>query len=144
MASGEILNADSYVFACGPWLGRVFSLLATIVVPTRQEVYFFGPPAGDLRFTEAKLPVLIDNGEHLYGIPGNHWRGFKIADDMRGAVIDPSTMERQISEEKLALARSYLRKRFPAMADAPLLESRVCQYQNSTDQKFTGSPSRSG
>ena len=69
-------------------------------------------------------------------MPGNHWRGFKIADDTRGPVIDPTTMEREISEQKLSAAREYLRMRFPAMADAPLLESRVCQYENSTDHNF--------
>jgi glycine/D-amino acid oxidase-like deaminating enzyme len=45
-------------------------------------------------------------------------------------------MERQISQEKLVAARSYLSMRFPAMAGSPLLESRVCQYENSTDHNF--------
>ena len=45
-------------------------------------------------------------------------------------------MERQISQEKLDTARAYLRMRFPALADAPLVESRVCQYENSTDHNF--------
>jgi glycine/D-amino acid oxidase-like deaminating enzyme len=140
---GEILNADHYVFACGPWLGKVFPFLAPIITPTRQEVFFFGTAAGDLRFTDAQLPVWIDGGRHplgtehlYYGIPGNHWRGFKIADDARGPVIDPTTMERKLSDEGLAAARAYLRLRFPAMAGAPLVESRVCQYENSTDHNF--------
>jgi len=143
MSSGEILNADQYVFACGPWLGKVFPFLAPVITPTRQEVFFFGTAAGDLRFTDTQLPVWIDGSgqpagsDHLfYGIPGNHWRGFKIADDARGPVIDPTTMERKISDEGLAAARAYLRLRFPAMADAPLVESRVCQYENSTDHDF--------
>jgi sarcosine oxidase len=72
----------------------------------------------------------------LFGMPGNHWRGFKIADDSRGPVIDPSTMEREISEQKLSAAREYLRLRFPPMAGTPLLENRVCQYENSTDHNF--------
>jgi glycine/D-amino acid oxidase-like deaminating enzyme len=72
----------------------------------------------------------------FYGIPGNHWRGFKIADDTCGRIVDPTTMEREISEESLAAARAYLRFRFPALADAPLLESRVCQYENSRDRNF--------
>ena len=115
----------------------MFSFLAPIITPTRQEVFFFGTAAGDLRFTEAQLPVWIDNGKHVfYGIPGNHWRGFKIADDTRGPVIDPTSMERQISPEGLAAARMYLRLRFPALVGAPLVESRVCQYENSTDQHF--------
>ena len=146
LGSGEVLHADSYVFACGPWLGKVFPFLAPSITPTRQEVFFFGSSAGDLRFTDAQLPVWSDDASHqlegfpgrhtFYGIPGNHWRGFKIADDMRGPVIDPTTMERQISAEGLAAARAYLRLRFPALVDAPLLESRVCQYENSTDQNF--------
>jgi sarcosine oxidase len=50
---------------------------------------------------------------------------------------EPATgSEGEISQEKLAAAREYLRLRFPAMADAPLLESRVCQYENSTDHNF--------
>ena len=137
VSSGEVMNADYHVFAPGPWLGKVFPFLASSIVPTRQEVFFFGTPAGDLRFAEARLPTWIDGGRSPYfGVPGNHWRGFKIADDTRGPVIDPSTMERQISQEKLAAARAYLRLRFPALADAPLLESRVCQYENSTDHNF--------
>ena len=134
---GEVLKADSYVFAPGPWLGKVFPFLAASITPTRQEVFFFGTPAGDSSFREDHLPTWIDGGKHpFFGVPGNHWRGFKIADDTRGPIIDPSTMERQVSEEKLAAARAYLRMRFPALAGAPLLESRVCQYENSTDHNF--------
>jgi glycine/D-amino acid oxidase-like deaminating enzyme len=146
LKSGETLSADAYVFACGPWLGKVFSFLAPMITPTRQEVFFFGTAAGDLRFTDAELPIWGDDskrelngfpGKHwFYGIPGNQWRGFKIADDTRGAVIDPTTMEREASAEGLAEARAYIRLRFPALADAPLLESRVCQYENSRDNNF--------
>jgi glycine/D-amino acid oxidase-like deaminating enzyme len=137
ISHGETLDADNLVFALGPWLGKVFPFLASTITPTRQEVFFFGTPAGDLRFTEEQLPTWIDGGKNpFFGVPGNHWRGFKIADDTRGPVIDPSTMERQISEEKLTAARAYLRMRFPAMAGSPLLESRVCQYENSTDHNF--------
>jgi glycine/D-amino acid oxidase-like deaminating enzyme len=146
LGSGDVLNADAYVFACGPWLGNIFPCLAPMITPTRQEVFFFGTSAGDLQFTDERLPVWADDskreldgfpGKHwFYGIPGNHWRGFKIADDLRGPAIDPTTLEREPTAEALAAARAYIRLRFPALADAPLLESRVCQYENSTDQNF--------
>jgi sarcosine oxidase len=137
LAGSEVLKADTYIFALGPWLGRTFPFLASSITPTRQEVFFFGTPAGDVRFTEEHLPTWIDGGKRpFFGVPGNHWRGFKIADDTRGPVIDPSTMEREISQEKLSAAREYLRFRFPSMVDAPLLETRVCQYENSKDHNF--------
>jgi sarcosine oxidase len=133
----DTIKADVYVFAPGPWVGQIFPFLASSITPTRQEVFFFGTPAGDVRFSEEHLPAWIDGGKRpFFGVPGNHWRGFKIADDTRGPVIDPSTMERKVSEEKLSAARAYLRLRFPEIADAPLLESRVCQYENSTDHNF--------
>ncbi len=125
------------VFAPGPWLGSVFPFLRLGITPTRQEVFFFGTPAGETRYSEEQLPTWIDGGKHpFFGVPGNDWRGFKIADDTRVPVIDPSTMEREISQEKLSAARAYMRLRFPALSDAPLLESRVCQYENSTDHNF--------
>jgi glycine/D-amino acid oxidase-like deaminating enzyme len=146
LGSGDVLTADAYVFACGPWLGKVFSFLSPVITPTRQEIFFFGTAAGDLRFNDAQLPIWSDDskrqiegfpGKHwFYGIPGNQWRGFKIADDTRGATVDPTTLERQISAEGLAAARAYIKIRFPALADAPLVESRVCQYENSIDQNF--------
>jgi glycine/D-amino acid oxidase-like deaminating enzyme len=137
MVDSNLLKADRYVFALGPWLGKTFPFLAEAITPTRQEVFFFGTPAGDVRFNEEHLPTWIDGGETpFFGVPGNHWRGFKIADDTRGPVIDPTSMDRQTSQEKLASARAYLRMRFPAMSDAPLLESRVCQYENSADHNF--------
>src|SRR6266700_2304360 len=135
--TGEFLKADFYVFAPGPWLGSVFPFLRLSITPSRQEVFFFGTPAGDTRYSEEQLPKWIDGGKYpFFGVPGNHWRGFKIADDTRGPVIDPSTMEREISQDKLSAARAYLRMRFPEMAGSPLLETRVCQYENSTDHNF--------
>jgi monomeric sarcosine oxidase len=136
LSSGDTVTADAYVFACGPWLGKVFPFLEKSIAPTRQEVFFFGTAEGDARFTDAELPVWIDIGKRFYGIPGNEWRGFKVADDTRGATVDPTTLEREISAPALASARAFVRLRFPDMAKAPLVESRVCQYENSTDQNF--------
>ncbi len=109
--------------------------MGNLIRPTRQEVFFFGTPEGDRRFSEDVFPVWIDRGEQIfYGVPGNQWRGFKLADDTRGAPFDPTTGERVASAEGLRAARDYLGFRFPALKGSPLLESRVCQYENSPDQ----------
>jgi glycine/D-amino acid oxidase-like deaminating enzyme len=135
LADGSSLEADAYVFACGPWLGTLFpEVIGDAVLPTRQEVFFFGTPAGDPRFQEGVLPVWLEFGERtFYGIPGNDHRGFKLADDTRGEPIDPTAGDRSVTPELVDRARQYLALRFPALAGAPLVETRVCQYENSPD-----------
>ena len=130
--------ADRYVFACGPWLGKLFpKAIGDLIRPTKQDVFFFGTPAGDDRFSERNLPVWGDHRDRfIYGIPGNEGRGFKIADDTRGVDFDPTTGERVVDAEGLKAIREYLGFRFPALKNAPLLESRVCQYENTPDDHF--------
>ena len=137
-SDGSQLQADSYVFACGPWLGKLFpETLGPIIRPTKQDIFFFGPPAGDSRFTEAQLPVWGDHGARFfYGIPGSGRRGFKVADDTRGSAFDPTCGERVVSPATLKRVREYISFRFPAMKHAPLLETRVCQYEQTPDSDF--------
>ena len=137
LSDGTKLTADAYVFACGPWLPKLFpDLLGGRIQPTRQEVFYFGTPAGDPRFSDRQMPVWVETPRFFYGIPGNERRGFKIADDARGAPFDPTSGDRTPSADGLKSAREYIARRFPALADAPLLESRVCQYENSPDHHF--------
>jgi len=131
-------KADIYIFACGPWLSKLFpKTIGDLIRPTKQDVFFFGTPAGDARFTDAHLPVWADHRDRfLYGIPGKDHRGFKVADDTRGPAFDPTSGERIISEDALRTAREYIAFRFPALKNAPLIESRVCQYEQTPDGNF--------
>jgi len=134
---GSRISANVFIFACGPWLPKLFpALLRDRIHPTRQEVYFFGVPEGDARFAPPQMPTWIDFGAEIYGLPDLENRGFKLALDRHGAAIDPDTAERSVTEELLLEARAFLAGRFPAMADAPLLESRVCQYENTSNGDF--------
>jgi glycine/D-amino acid oxidase-like deaminating enzyme len=137
-ADGTRISADHFVFACGPWMGTVFpDVVGRRVVATRQEVFFFGTPAGDTRYDPGVTPVWMHIGQRLvYGVPNHERRGLKVADDTAGAEVDPSRLERVPSAEGLARAREILGARFPALKDAPLLESRVCQYEASTDGDY--------
>jgi sarcosine oxidase len=138
LSDKSTIAADRYIFACGPWLGKLFpSAIGPHFVSTRQEIFFFGTPAGNPRYNEGNLPVWGDHSEHfIYGIPGNQGRGFKMADDTRGPEFDPTSGERLVSQKGVVAARRYLAYRFPGMNDAPLLESRVCQYENASDNNF--------
>ncbi len=135
-ADGRRLEADRFVFAAGPWLPKLFpGLLGTRIFPTRQEVYYFATPAGDDRFGHRRLPGWADfnGGNIFYGFPDLEARGFKIAHDQHGPRVDPDTLERTPSPEKLAEVRAFMARRFPDLARAPLNEARVCQYENSSN-----------
>lgn len=134
---GARLSAGQFVFACGPWLPKLFpELLANRIYPTRQEVFYFGTPAGDTRYAAPQMPAWIDYGSEFYGLPELQHRGFKVALDRHGAAFDPDHDERQVSNTMLREVRALLVQRFPALADAPLVESRVCQYENTCQGDF--------
>jgi glycine/D-amino acid oxidase-like deaminating enzyme len=138
LVGGGTLDADAFVFACGPWLGDIFpSLLGTRLSVTRQEVYYFGTPAGDARFLEPAMPVWIDYGDRvMYGSPGNAHRGFKVADDTSGPPMDPTAGSRDVTAAGVATARAFMEQRFPALGGAPLVGSEVCQYESTPDAHF--------
>lgn len=135
----EILRAGQYVFACGPWMPKLFpDVIGSRILPTRQDVFFFAPAAGDVRFQGEHLPAWVDP-EHrnsYYGFPSLEQRGFKIALDAHGPKFDPDAGERMVTAAAVASVREYLAQRFPALARRPLSESRVCQYENSASGDF--------
>jgi glycine/D-amino acid oxidase-like deaminating enzyme len=134
--SGRTVEADAFVFACGPWLPKVFpEALGGRIFPTRQEVFFFAADAGDTRFGPRQLPGWADfnEGDIYYGMPDLEGRGFKIAHDAHGPATDPDSGDRLPSPTALAKVRGYMERRFPALARRPLSEARVCQYENSAN-----------
>jgi monomeric sarcosine oxidase len=137
LADGSTRSADQFVFACGPWLPKVFpELLGDRITPTRQVVMYFGTAPGDDRFSATHLPAWIDLGAGMYGIPDLEGRGLKVGIDTHGARFDPDHDERTIDRASIEQARAWLARRLPALAGAPLVESRVCQYENTITGDF--------
>ena len=134
---GSVASAGTFVFACGPWLPKLFpELLAARIFPTRQEVYFFASPGGDGSFAAASMPAWIHHPALVYGLPDLENRGFKVSIDRHGSAFDPDSGSRVPSNEGLAEARAYLEQRFPKLRGAALTESRVCQYENTSNGDF--------
>jgi len=132
---GSRIEADVFVFACGPWLGQLFpDVIGDRVRPTRQEIYYFATPKGSEAYKLSNLPIWLDFGKRIvYGIPDPDGRSFKVADDTRGETIDPTTQDRTPRSEGIERARQFLAERFPELATAPLASAEVCQYENSPD-----------
>jgi len=139
LSSGERIAAERFVFAAGPWLPKLFpDVIGPRILPTRQEVFFFAPPAGDRRFQADAMPGWADfnGGDIFYGFPDLENRGVKFAHDVHGVAVDPDTQDRRPTQAALAEIVSYRDRRFPLLKGAPLTEARVCQYENSSNGDF--------
>lgn len=135
--SGEEIIACRYVFACGPWLPKLFpELLSERIHVTRQEVIFFGVPPGDDRFSAGVMPCWIDFNDLVYALPNIEGRGLKVAIDAHGPEFDPDSGQRVVTASGLDAVREYLAQRVPLLADAPVTETRVCQYENTSNGDF--------
>ncbi len=123
-------EADVVVWACGAWLPRLFPGIVDLRISRRDEL-FVG--AGD---AWAGTPGFCEYDGPYYGHGALGGLGVKVGWDGPGAEIDPDALERPPDRESERRARSYLARRFPALADAPLLGVRVCQYELTQDTHF--------
>jgi sarcosine oxidase len=136
-SSGEQFAAEEFVFACGAWLAKLFpECLGNRIFPTRQVVFYFGIPGGDERFLPPALPTWLIKGDESYGMPDLESRGLKIGIDRHGEPVDPDTQSRVVTENEAEEGRRYVAHRFPALAGAPIVETRVCQYENTWNGDF--------
>ena len=130
LTPAEPPRADIVVWACGSWLPKLFPGLVEQRI-SRRDVFFFGVDGaweGTPGFCEFDGPF-YGHGE-LGGL------GMKIAPDGLGAEIDPDVLERLPDPAAEARARAYAARRFPALADAPIVGTRVCQYDLTSDTHF--------
>ena len=136
-SAGEHFAAREFVFACGPWLVKLFpQILGNRIFPTRQAVFFFGVPAGNGQFSPSALPTWLIRNEEAYGMPDLEGRGLKVALDRHGEAVDPDTQSRVVTVGEVNEIREFVAHRFPALADAPIVETRVCQYENTWNGDF--------
>jgi sarcosine oxidase len=140
LADGSVLVADSFVFACGPWLTRLFPDLTKKLKVTRALEIFIASPSEQSDLMENKLPTWMDRDLdgpfRCFGVPGSTFRGFKIGvtPPTDNNVTDRfDTYDRLVKLEELALVQKVLAKRFPKMSGRPVIEQRVCQYTMTPD-----------
>lgn len=136
LSSGETLRGDVAVYACGAWMAKLFpEIIGPHVAVERRDVFYFGTPPGDSRFSHPSLPAWDLVGSGFYGFPDFEGGGFKIAPYPDRNSIDPDSDDRRPNDYVAERARGFLRRRFPALGDQPIIGARVCQvaYTNSED-----------
>jgi sarcosine oxidase len=135
----ESISAGTFIFACGPWLPKLFpALLQDRIFTSRQEIFFLGTPVGSADFRPPKMPVWLHRtcADLPYALPDVEGRGFKIAFDRHGERFDPDTGMRVVPQSSVDHLRAYLRQYIPALENAPVIETRVCQYENTSNGDF--------
>jgi glycine/D-amino acid oxidase-like deaminating enzyme len=135
LASGEEVEADLFVFACGSWLGKVFpEILGARIFPTRQEVFYFNPPANWLASGAPRLPIWVDETDRRipYGFPDINRVGIKVSFHKVGPAFDPDYDSRKIGREDSFRAADYLRSRFPDMSTPEYRHAEICHYENTS------------
>jgi glycine/D-amino acid oxidase-like deaminating enzyme len=123
------------VFACGPWLPKIFpSVMRNKLSTPRRAVFFYGTPPGDERFTYPNFPTwAVDNA---YGFPSIEGKGFKVVPTFEKEIVDPDTQEHTLTADELRKGRAFVEKWFPALVAQPIVESKVCQREDSVDEHF--------
>lgn len=121
---------DAVIWTCGAWLGALFPRDVELTL-SRRDVFFFGGEAA-----WSGTPGFCDYDGAFYGHGELGGLGVKIAPDLPGPTVEPDTLERLPSPEREAEARRYAAHRFPALAHAPIVGARVCQYTLTGDTHF--------
>jgi sarcosine oxidase len=139
LSTGTRVSAQTFVFACGPWLPKVFpAVMRNKLATPRRAVFFYGTPPGDHRFTYPNFPTWsVDNA---YGFPCIEGRGFKVVPTFARQLVDPDTQEHALTADELRQGRAFADKWFPALAQQPLVDSRICQREDSVDDHFIVQP----
>ena len=129
----EQLDADFVVWACGPWLPKLFPDLVELR-PTLQEVVFFEAPG-----EWATAPGWVDYDRSLYGHGALEGCGFKAASDAEGETADPDALG-ELGGATEPVIRAYMADRFPSLRDAPVRSRRPCPYELTADTHFIAAP----
>jgi monomeric sarcosine oxidase len=135
-SAGDI-ECERAMIASGPWSRKLLPFLADKLTTTRQELVYFEPPPGiSLNFEPSAFPIFLELESGFYGFPTHHNGSMKIANHLKGAVVDPDALPDEVDEPFIDSCRTFFTEFIPALAGARVRETRVCIYNNTPDDDF--------
>ena len=134
--SGELLRGDLVLMATGAWMPTIIPGLDDLLWAVAQPVFHFRAPDVDQFRPPAFVPWAADIARSgWYGFPALADGTLKIANHGPGRRVHPDE-PRATSPDDEGRFREFLREALPALADAPVIASRLCLYCDSWDGNF--------
>jgi len=137
---GQELLADAVVLAAGAWAGTLHAPLTGAIRASGHPVFHLRPADPDL-FRAERFPTFTADVARTgyYGFPVNARGVVKIASHALGRPIDPDA-PRHLAPGADTRLRRFLHDTFPALADAPIVYTRLCLYADTQDEDFWIAP----
>jgi glycine/D-amino acid oxidase-like deaminating enzyme len=139
--NGERIAGDRVVMAVGAWTPYLLPFTKKFFRASGQPVFHLKPPQPDL-FAPERFPVfgadITTTG--YYGFPLNRDGIVKIANHGPGREGSPESPDRAVTSGEQENLRRFLSWAFPALADAPIVSTRVCMYCETHDGNFWIAP----
>lgn len=133
---GREFRADLTLLATGAWTPALLPELGDVMWATGQPVLHFRV-ANPAEWQAPRFPVwAADIGRTgWYGFPALADGTLKVANHGPGRRVHPDE-PRAVSPDDEPRFRAFLRDTFPALADAPLIGTRLCLYCDTFDGNF--------
>jgi glycine/D-amino acid oxidase-like deaminating enzyme len=147
LEDGEKIAATAVVMAVGAWTPYALPFTRNFLRASGQPVFHLKPKQPEL-FTPERFPIfgadISTTG--YYGFPLNRDGVVKIANHGPGREMSPDSPERVVTKEEENQMRHFLSDSFPALADSPIVFTRICFYCDTPDGNFwiAADPERPG
>jgi glycine/D-amino acid oxidase-like deaminating enzyme len=139
--TGNRIASDFVVMATGAWTPYLLPFTTKFFRASGQPVFHLKPRQPEL-FAPERFPVfgadITTTG--YYGFPINRDGVVKVANHGSGREMSPESPKRAVTSEDEKNLREFLSSTFPALADAPIVYSRVCMYCDTHDGHFWIAP----
>jgi glycine/D-amino acid oxidase-like deaminating enzyme len=137
LSTGERIASDFVVITAGAWTPYLLRFTKKFFRASGQPVFHLQPREPKL-FVAERFPVfgadITTTG--YYGFPINRDGVVKVANHGPGREISPESPKRAVTPEDEKNLREFLLSTFPALADAPIVYSRICMYCDTHDGHF--------
>jgi glycine/D-amino acid oxidase-like deaminating enzyme len=136
----ESILGDMVVVATGAWTPYLLPFTRSFFRTSGQPVFHFRPVKPEL-FAPERFPFFTTDisTTGYYGFSINQGV-VKIANHGAGREMSPDSPERFVTPDEENEVREFLRSTIPALANAPIVYTRVCLYCDTQDGDFWIAP----